>query len=501
MVKLPMIDEIDNSTTCMPSPLHIFGLGPHKVLSCLNIFVLGIAISLATVLTLLSKCCRLREAIASRLRNKEHLSVRTLPRLFLDENIRAILWEMFVPYEIERFFDRYWSMILDFLLTLPFIRYLRIWRMQRSNQVVSEVNRPSLLQLPDELILEVCNAVYQSGCSNWCRVSGSCKRQPEKRQSLLNLSSTNKRMRNITAPIVLTNINLGHIDLWWRSSRALWTAQYSEHAKHCARALSLNMQCESSKIGCPPRNFAPRLVKLMAKLEYLTKFTLVVPSKASVGLQKAFTKPNEVELPTIKKLVLGSHVSWIVSHCPHVEAISTWSYNWLYGNGDGTWPHDEPLKLIEAAGKAKTLTHFEMHEHWSVDLITHVTKHIPRLRILGMLGPRYADDFEALLPRLMRFNELETLMLAEPHYLRVGYDPPGCGNCYFGPEGRRFRRQMEEARVQALDYVGVKVFLWLPRLKELWTGDCDRAVVKEGAIGDGNPVWERVYRRTPYGRY
>lgn len=58
----------------------------------------------------------------------------------------------------------------------------------------------------------------------------------------------------------------------------------------------------------------------------------------------------------------------------------------------------------------------------------------------------------------MLFPRLESLEVVGSANLHVGFDPPGCGNVYFGPGGDEYRKEVEkegqEANEKVLKMVG-----------------------------------------------
>ena len=68
----------------------------------------------------------------------------------VDEQLFQMQW-------IRNTLKEYGPTILDSALSSPFVRPLRLLRRCISNFIVTTKNRPSLLQLPDELLLEICS--------------------------------------------------------------------------------------------------------------------------------------------------------------------------------------------------------------------------------------------------------------------------------------------------------------------------------------------------------
>jgi hypothetical protein len=75
---------------------------------------------------------------------------------------------------------------------------------------------------------------------------------------------------------------------------------------------------------------------------------------------------------------------------------------------------------------------------------------------------------------------MEELILADASDLRVGFNPPGCGNAYMGPGGEEYRKQVAAEGTQARESVAKLVFAACPPLKVLWVGDWSRAKGRKG---------------------
>lgn len=103
-----------------------------------------------------------------------------------------------------------------------------------------------------------------------------------------------------------------------------------------------------------------------------------------------------------------------------------------------------------------------------------------------------------MLPTLAAFNRLETLILAPPQDLDVGFYPPGCGNVYMGPRGEEHRRRVCEEGRRCSERVARMVFARMRGVRYVWMGEWARAEVVRDAGVLGGVEW--VYgRRNGYG--
>ena len=222
----------------------------------------------------------------------------------------------------------------------------------------------------------------------------------------------------------------------------------------------------------------------MTKLE---KATLILPSYHTEPFRKAFEEA-EVTLPSVKTLILGPHMDWIVSMCPDVETVSTHDWRWGHTNVDGNYNQRHSFDLIKAAGRAEKLQHFELGQTLDAKLSQAMLESIPNISSLaitsGMSG--YSDSIEHYLPTFSKFTNLTTLTTAGSFSLGVGFDPPWCGNAYMGPGGDKLSQQVEEEGHQADLKVARMLFSACPKLELLWIGDHARGTVVRD--GDGGVV-------------
>ena len=123
-----------------------------------------------------------------------------------------------------------------------------------------------------------------------------------------------------------------------------------------------------------------------------------------------------------------------------------------------------------------------------------VLKHVPRIEYLALNGGVYNDGIGGLLPVLAKFEKLEKLAVADAHALGVGFDPPECGNVYFGPGGDEYLRQVQEEAWVATKRVGEMVREGLEGLRVLWVGDWARAEMMAEA-NDRGVEWDTRMER------
>lgn len=407
-------------------------------------------------------------------------------------------FNLYVPHHLRGLYDEYGAIIIDTLLALPFVRVFRSFLTRFRNHSKAMEARPSIIQLPDELLLEICTILYLSGPSAAQSNRIWVRKLSNETLAVVSFSMTNQRMRNLCAPLIFKHVKISsrHGYEWLKASRSLKTAERSHDAQTLSTALSLAVHSGDHEISRPPKSFPRRLARLLPQFDRVRKLTVIVPNYSGTIFKKTFESCG-LELPNVRILILNSHLEWLVPMCPNLEVLSTSSVHWLTSS-NGTWPTEQPFELIKAAGKARNLSYFEMHEDWNIELLQAVLRSMPNIQSLAMPGRRYHDGIETLLPTLSQFRHLRTLSLSGPAGLDVGFDGgPTCGNAFFGPGGAEYQRQVEEESRRAVLYVGTMVFRTLDGLEHLYVGDYDKAAALPGDYSCRQVVWTVEQRLLP----
>ena len=411
----------------------------------------------------------------------------------------------------------YTPMVALCLLATPLITAM-LWSSVASRYMRSTYSKsqPSLDDLPDDIILEIC-ALLKNSTSVKERRDARYNNRPRSFKQELNridcwdfswkfllmkrprrytplkaLSGTSRRMRQLAAPDLFRAVLIEHDWNWNQALSGLDCMNNSAAAHDYAESFSIQLWLEDSWYDWwkddsmhrgprPPRRLAPRLADVLRKLERIHDLTLNIPEYHTEVFRKAFQKTN-VTLPCVKTLVLGPHMDWVIAMCPNVERISSGG-NWLHSNVDGDYKHRHSFELVRSAGTASNLKHLEVFEWWSEEHLDWVLQYTPWIESLAMPGGNYSSSIRKLLPTLSRLTNLKSLVLADASSLHVGFDPPGCGNCYMGPGGEQYRLQVAAEGRRATERVARTVFARLRTLKELWVGDYSKAVVVRTASG------------------
>jgi hypothetical protein len=128
------------------------------------------------------------------------------------------------------------------------------------------------------------------------------------------------------------------------------------------KKFKLDVWMASNKGPSPPRSFAPRLGKILSQMPDLDKLSLVIPEYHTDIFAVEF-KAQNLSLPSVKTVALGSFCEFALQHCPNVETVSSSGYRFSHSIRGDLWPRKvHASQLIVAAGKMKHLKYFEMHQ-------------------------------------------------------------------------------------------------------------------------------------------
>ena len=381
------------------------------------------------------------------------------------------------------------------LLALPTILLAHSLSRQRSYVLVSTLkNRPLAEKLDDSMVLKLCAAV--KGTSNNTTSYTIASEQPQ--FSLEAFSATNQRLDHVLTPEKLRIIKVGKGWGWAQALRALDAIALCEALDEHTREFMIDLSIgptwvESFQEGydykgpTPPSRFPQKFLEVLTSLTNLEKLTLIIPEYHTEIFRTTFQKAN-TSFPSVRTLVLGPHMDWVIAMCPNVERISTHDWRWLHSNVDGQYSHQHSTDLINSAGQATNLRHFDMSEWWTLAQLENVHHAMPGISSLAMTGGMYNDRLEVLLPMLSRFQNLTSLVLAPAFNLHVGFDPPMCGNAFDGPDGEAYLQQVIEEGKEADEKVVRMVYGMLPRLEKLWVGDHFKASLSRSKSAEDDKI-------------
>ena len=288
--------------------------------------------------------------------------------------------------------------------------------------------RITLMDLHDDVLHEIMRAVVTLAVSTKRHRRRSRRDRNGNGQfqnPLHSFSMANRRLRHLAAPYLFRSIQVGHDWTWYKGLKAVHAVAAHPAAHRYARRFAIDLYVGPDGTGPPPPEHLPaRFADALRSLTHLRTATLVLPAHHTGPFRAAFFAAKEpVMLPSVKTLILGPHMDWIVPACPNLEVLSTHDWRWLHSDVDGDYSRRHSFELIAAARAARHLRHFEMVAWWDLALLGAVVAALPHLPSLAMTGGTYYDRLEILLPLLAELRELDTLALAGVSALGVGFVP------------------------------------------------------------------------------
>lgn len=218
-----------------------------------------------------------------------------------------------------------------------------------------------------------------------------------------------------------------------------------------------------------------RILESMAKLQ-----TLAIDMRpAQLKTHCEALDPANMSLPSVKSLMLGPGMGWIIPLCPNVTSLSMYR-----GPGDFRFIDKEAAyDLIRWAAQAPLLYHLRVPVR-STDVLAQIAKSLPRLTSLAV---EYRVGIQEVARVLTGFTNLTDLRLPRASELGIGFNPPRCGNYYMGKDGRARREKVERKRHEANRKVAELAFSACTTLKTVAIGDNIVATAersKDGALLD-----------------
>lgn len=226
-------------------------------------------------------------------------------------------------------------------------------------------------------------------------------------------------------------------------------------------------------------------------MNQLEKLELIVPGHHATSFAEDFAK-EQVTFPKVHTLVISPFCDCAVKSCPNLKTIATGSWNWSSMTRDRYKGDKHTFDLIKAAGTAPQLNNLYLLVRWDVPLLEAVLVAVPNIKNFVMGDGPYKARIADLKPILSRFKNLERLVLAEAVNIRVGFNPPRCGNILMGPNGAAVTRRIVANQIEAEEKAATMLASVCKSLKELWVGkSCRVEVVREADGSTDKLVWHR----------
>jgi hypothetical protein len=317
------------------------------------------------------------------------------------------------------------------------------------------------------------------------------------RRVMESLAIPDWRVRNVTVSTLFSDIRVEGD--WERASRGLKVMEICPSMLESIKTFNLHVFTGAYEASPPPSDFAPRLGRILSQMPDLDKLSLALPEYHTEVFAAEF-KVQNISLPSVRTVALGSFCDFAVQYYPNVETVSSNGYQFLHSRRGRVWPRNiHASQLVAAASKMKHLKYFEMMQRWKSDQVEEVFEAMPRIKKLGMVGGQYDGPFgDEHLKQLGRFEDLEELILVHARDLNIGYDPPWCGNAYLGPDGEEYWQMVKQEGLEASTAVAKLVFGANKSLQRLWVGDrmFAEAVRSNGTL---DILWTNEQRDAPSG--
>ncbi|KAF2210889.1 hypothetical protein CERZMDRAFT_99057 [Cercospora zeae-maydis SCOH1-5] len=330
-------------------------------------------------------------------------------------------------------------------------RLLRSIQISRHNFQVAKNGGPSLMCLPDDILLLILDHTVAGAGSNG-RLSSVATAAGT--QDLVRLATCNRRMLTLASPLLFEKIRLGRS---WGPEHmidSLKALRQSPDALKAARELHVDLWSEP-ECTVPSQlldELGSILIECMTSTNRLERISVSTTPSCSESLRETF-KRSGCTFPQVKELVVGPHLGWLVRLCPNLERIS--SDDWLIESVCGQSPLPE---FLRAAGQATELREFSCNACWDAGSLELAHQSMPQLRSLGICG-RVGPALRDIITLLRKFRHLRFLVLPEVSML-AGLN---VGN-------RPYARFSDSGTTATQASALVTIFQKLPRLEEVSLG-------------------------------
>ena len=345
--------------------------------------------------------------------------------------------------------------------------------------------RPTLTNLCEDVLLMI---------SDFLRLRCSERETPIK-----DLSSVNRRLRDILSPIIFKSLYI---------NRPL--SQLSSVPLCCQHAISLKIDmfgsmwwwCSGSYVSSKD---ALELFACVQKMQHLKTLEVTMMKRSLDMFVSAFEEADEAQaflLPGIETLVVTSAAAFLASHCPDLKHLVVEDApSCMIETYVDIATRLTPLypRLVEGQPKYPQLTHFDTTANWSAEEIAALVPLFPHLQHLHMRSDAFC--YRASIATIMELlgcnlSDLKTLKLNKVGNLDMGFRAVwkrSITACTTEAQRRALWLQNEARRVEAENKVARLAFMSIKRLKECWLGD--KRVARRIAGCSGRAVLSWVWER------
>ena len=326
----------------------------------------------------------------------------------------------------------------------------------------------TFLDLNDDILLMICRLADRY--DHQCRTKREARPSHHPRSMLVSLCSVCRQLRDVGTPILHSKAAILNTkrDSAGRPcpvniAQILRSIEETAHFRNYCKSLRVDINCEQSS------NLSDTLAGTVSRLPKLRQLELSVSVPMREHIHGAFGYGN-ISLVRIEKLSVNTEFARnMVIH----DALQTLQVLDHSPNSLKTANAIQTL-LRRPFGNIRTLN---VQAWWSPELVNQLLASLPQLTTLGTVS-QY--PVMTLLPLMSGFSTLKMLATAGLHDLRTRYDPPDCGNAYFGPEGKELERRLAKVKAEVLQELSKQAFQSCRKLETLWVR------------GDGKVVCERV---------
>ncbi|CAJ2507632.1 Uu.00g088180.m01.CDS01 [Anthostomella pinea] len=239
---------------------------------------------------------------------------------------------------------------------------------------------------------------------------------------------------------------------------------------------------------------SPSLISLFADvLEAMTSLETLqwsIPPAYAAYLEKPFAERG-LMFPSVKRLEPSAFSQILVPMCPNLETLENGGgYAWR-----GYWPErpdarywkTNPSFLAQAAlmsmpGINSLGLEGDLDERYQM----RCGMEDDGTPVLEVSAPLIAPDSTHI---ALRLHEPDATQSAAPSALGVRFDGgPDCGNAYFGPEGREYKREVAQEGAEATERAAAMVMKTLPNLRGFAIGG-RQANITRGPDGSVTVSW------------
>lgn len=271
--------------------------------------------------------------------------------------------------------------------------------------------------------------------STTCGYNSDCSRDPEPIPDRCPIDVTPGVLSK-----VLLNETLDHIEIGGPYQRLKPTLEclrdnpdFSQYIKSMHiefhRANSEWEFLSHSKFDYPPptdaliRNASSLFLDALKAMPNLSNLIVHVASlpRYQTAFQEIVTQQTPLSL-SIQHLSLGAYTEPLIMHCPNLKSTSMHEW-WRYFDDDNRAAFPAFLRYASNT----SATDIQIYKHITSEDFALMLETIPLVEKLSFVIGFHLEEH---IPVLRQFARLELLELADVSQLRLGFDPPWCGNVY-----------------------------------------------------------------------